>query len=207
MNRLYQPLTGTAVRLVPMERAHASALYETARAPGVWTYIPVRMESPEDMQRLVDEAMAEAERGHTLPYTIMDSADSRVLGSTRLFDLSDENHSLELGWTWLTPGVWRTRVNTECKLLLLTHAFETMGANRVQIKTDSRNERSRRAIERIGAVFEGALRCHYILPDGYVRDSVYYSVVSAEWPEVKHRMEHLLTSPPSSRRQVRLVGD
>jgi len=206
MNKPYEPLTGAAVRLVPLERAHAGALYETARAPGVWTYIPVRMESSEDMQLLVDEAMAEAERGHALPYTIMDSADSRVLGSTRLFDLSDENRSLELGWTWLTPGVWRTRVNTECKLLLLTHAFETMGANRVQIKTDSRNERSRRAIERIGAVFEGALRCHYILPDGYVRDSVYYSVISAEWPEVKRRLEQLLTSPPS-RRQVRLLGD
>lgn len=206
MNREYESLNGAGVRLVPMTRAHAGSLYETVREPGVWTYIPVRMESPEDMQRIVDDAVTEAENGLALPYTIMDSADSRVLGSTRLFDLSDENRSAELGWTWLTPGVWRTRVNTECKLLLLTHAFETMGANRVQLKTDARNERSRRAIERIGAVFEGILRSHYILPDGYVRDSVYYSVVSAEWPEVKRRLELLLTNPPS-KRPARHVGD
>ena len=206
MNREYESLNGAGVRLVPMTRAHAGSLYETVREPGVWTYIPVRMETPEDMQRIVDDAVTEAENGHALPYTIMDSADSRVLGSTRLFDLSDENRSAELGWTWLTPGVWRTRVNTECKLLLLTHAFETMGANRVQLKTDARNERSRRAIERIGAVFEGILRSHYILPDGYVRDSVYYSVVSAEWPEVKRRLELLLTNSPS-KRLARHVGD
>jgi RimJ/RimL family protein N-acetyltransferase len=124
----------------------------------------------------------------------MDNPDNRVLGSTRLFDLSDANRSVEIGWTWLTPAVWRTRVNTECKMLLLTHAFETMGAIRVQLKTDSRNVRSREAIERIGGVFEGILRSHRIMPDGYLRDSVYYSILDKEWPVVKRRLEAMLAA-------------
>ncbi|TMV45150.1 GNAT family N-acetyltransferase [Paenibacillus mesophilus] len=194
LNKRFELLHGSAVRLVPLKQEHAEALYETARGQSVWSYIPVRLESPEHMQSIVSDAVAAAELGAEMPYTIMDNRDNRVLGSTRLFDLSDDHRSVEIGWTWLTPSVWRTRVNTECKLLLLTHAFESMGAIRVQLKTDSRNVRSREAIERIGGVFEGVLRSHRIMPDGYLRDSVYYSILEKEWPDVKRRLETMLAA-------------
>lgn len=194
LNKRYEILHGSSVRLVPLKHEHAGALYETARGQSVWSYMPVRLESLQDMQAIVSDAIAAAGRGEELPYAIMDNRDNRLLGSTRLFDLSDAHRGVEIGWTWLTPSVWRTRINTECKMLLLTHAFETMGAIRVQLKTDSRNVRSREAIERIGGVFEGILRSHRIMPDGYLRDSVYYSILDKEWPDVKRRLAEMLAA-------------
>lgn len=192
MNVVYSTLEGTSVKLVPMKREHAEPLYEAGCDPAVWTYMQARMQSPEQMRAIVDEAVAAAERGEELPYTIFDAAGERVLGSTRLYDISVAHHNLEIGWTWLTPSVWRTRVNTECKRLLLAHAFETMGAIRVQLKADARNARSRQAIERIGGVYEGTLRQHRILPDGFIRDTVYYSILEREWPEAKRRLDDRL---------------
>ncbi|WP_238327843.1 GNAT family N-acetyltransferase [Paenibacillus gorillae] len=116
----------------------------------------------------------------------------KIVGSTRLFDLSAEHRGLEIGSTWLNPSVWRTRVNTECKYLLLREAFEHLDMLRVQIKTDLRNLQSQAAIERIGAVKEGILRKHRILHDGYVRDTVMYSITNDEWPDVRIRLESML---------------
>ncbi|PYI50679.1 GNAT family N-acetyltransferase [Paenibacillus flagellatus] len=192
MNVVYSTLEGTSVKLAPMKREHAEPLYEAGRDPAVWTYMQARMQSPEQMRAIVDEAVAAAERGEELPYTIFDAAGERALGSTRLYDMSVAHRNLEIGWTWLTPSVWRTRVNTECKRLLLAHAFETMGAIRVQLKADARNARSRQAIERIGGVYEGTLRQHRILPDGFIRDTVYYSILEREWPEAKRRLDDRL---------------
>jgi len=126
------------------------------------------------------------------PLVVVDRTTDTIVGSTRYLDIVPAHKAVEIGWTWLTPSVWRTSINTECKYLLLRHAFETAGAIRVCLKTDSRNLRSQAAIERIGGVREGVLRRHRILPDGYRRDSVYYSIIDEEWPAVKARLEAML---------------
>ena len=186
-------LTGRRAELVPMQEAHVPGLFRAGEHPDVWRYMPLaRPETPEEMRRHVQEALAEQARGMSLPFTIRDREDGQIVGSTRLFDISVPHRQAEIGWTWLTPSVWRTRINTECKYLLLRHAFETLDLIRVQLKTDARNERSQRAMERIGAVREGVLRRHRILPDGFLRDSVYYSVIAEQWPETKAHLEHLL---------------
>jgi len=188
-------LEGDSVRLVPMKVGHAKALFEAGNFHEIWAYMPSRGGTLEEMTALVDEALRAAAAGVEAPFVIIERARSRIVGSTRLIEVSRADRGLEIGWTWLTPEVWRTRINTECKYLLLRHAFETVGAYRVQLKTDGRNERSQRAIERIGAVKEGILRRHRILPDGFVRDSVYYSILDTEWPAVKQRLEGLLSAP------------
>ena len=125
-------------------------------------------------------------------FTIIDKETNRPVGSTRYMDITLPNRGLEIGWTWLTPSVWRTRMNTECKYLLLKHGFEELNLLRIQLKTDSRNLRSQRAMERLGAVREGVLRRHRLLSDGYQRDTVYYSILAEEWAGVKARLERSL---------------
>jgi len=186
-------LAGGRARLVPLQAEHTPALYEAGRDPDIWTYLPRRVETPEDMGSLVQEALVAREAGTDFPLVILDqNAGDRVVGSTRLCDIQPVHRGVEIGWTWLAPDVWRTRINTECKYLLLCHCFETLNALRVSLKTDERNIRSQRAIERLGAVKEGVLRKHRVLPDGYVRNSVYYSILNDEWPAVKQRLEAFL---------------
>lgn len=127
-----------------------------------------------------------------LPFAILDRASGRAAGSTRYLEIRPEHRGLEIGWTWLGRAYRRTAVNTECKYLLLRHAFEVMGAVRVQLKTDARNLASQRAIERIGGVREGVLRRHMVLADGFVRDSVMFSVTDTEWPGARERLLKLL---------------
>lgn len=190
-------LAGRRARLVPLQSEHAPALLHAGRDPAIWTYLPRHPKTREDMDALVAEALARRDAGTDFPFVILDQADNdRVVGSTRFCDIDRANRSLEIGWTWLDPAVWRTRINTECKYLLLVHAFESLGAIRVFFKTDARNVRSQNAIERLGAVREGVWRKHRILPDGYIRDSVYFSVVDDEWPAVKARLEIFLSDPP-----------
>ena len=147
----------------------------------------------ERLSHSLESALAEQFAGTCQPYTIVDRATNRLVGSTRLFDIAPAHRRGEIGHTWLTPSVWRTRINTECKYLLLRHAFETLGMIRVQLKTDLRNTRSQAAIERLGALKEGVLRNHVILPDGYIRHSVMYSITDAEWPSVKMKLEGFLS--------------
>lgn len=182
-------LTGSKVELIPMEIGHKEGLYEAGRYPEIWAVTQGAIATPEDAESYINKALGTPA---TVPFVIAERESGRILGSTRLFDISVPNRNLEIGSTWLTPDAWRTAVNTECKYLLLRHCFETLGTIRVQLKTDSRNTRSQRAIERLGAVKEGVLRNHMILPDGYVRDSVYYSIVDREWPQVKLRLESFL---------------
>ena len=167
-------------------------MFEAGNYPEIWTYMPQNSSSLEDMEEIVEGALAQMVTGAELPFSIVDQMSGKIVGSTRFLDISPANRSLEIGWTWLTPEVWRTRINTECKYLLLKHCFETLGTIRVQLKTDSRNLRSQAAMERIGAIREGVLRKHRILPDGYIRDSVYFSIVDDEWPKVKARLEAML---------------
>jgi RimJ/RimL family protein N-acetyltransferase len=182
-------LTGKKVKLIPLELKHSECLYEAGRYPDIWTFTQGRINSLEDSRKYICKAL---EQKNAIPFAIVDQESQKIVGSTRFYDISVQNSGLEIGSTWLSPAMWRTSVNTECKYLLLKHCFETIGAIRVQIKTDSRNVRSQRAIERLGAVKEGILRNHMILPDGYVRDSVYYSIIDREWPEVKLRLEQFM---------------
>lgn len=185
-------LVGQRVKIAPMEAKHIGELFVAGNSPEIWTYMPMVVQTLGDMERLVTEALKQREQGTQFPFVIVDKDTNMLVGSTRFIDISVPNRNLEIGWTWLSPSVWRTKVNTECKYLLFKHCFETLDTIRVQLKTDSRNLRSQKAIERIGAVKEGVIRNHRILSDGYRRHSVYYSVIENEWEGVKERLEGFL---------------
>jgi RimJ/RimL family protein N-acetyltransferase len=192
-NPLPVTLEGRAVRLEKLAAHHAEDLFLAGRDEGIWRYMPCPPPSSvEDVQAFIHEALEEHAAGREIPFAIIDRATSKAVGSTRYLDIQREHSSLEIGWTWLAKAQQRTRANTECKYLLLRHAFEELRAIRVQLKTDSRNLRSQRAIERLGAVREGTLRRQRRLWDGYVRDTVYYSILDSEWPGLKQRLEALL---------------
>jgi N-acetyltransferase len=187
-------LEGQRVRLEPLQLSHAVALYSVCQDPEIWRYMPYKQPTAlSEMEVLIALALDAQERGTDVPFAILDRGSGQALGSTRYLTIMPKDRGLEIGWTWLTGTARRTYVNTECKYLLLRHAFETLGAIRVQLKTDSRNITSQRAIERIGAVKEGVLRNHVIMPDGYYRHSVYYSILESEWPTVKAYLEGKLS--------------
>jgi RimJ/RimL family protein N-acetyltransferase len=151
-----------------------------------------RMETEEDMRNWVLDIMSRADKGTDQPFAVIHLASGRVAGATRYLNIVPNDRGLEVGGTWYGLDFQRTVVNTECKYLLFTHAFEVLKCIRLQIKTDLRNVRSQKAIERIGAKKEGILRNHMILSDGRYRDSVFYSVIDSEWPDVKKRLEEML---------------
>jgi len=184
-------LTGQRVKLLSMTLRDAEGLFAAVRDfdAGIWTYMPLHVTTLADMTHLVQQALDARQKGQEYPFVIFDQQSQRLVGSTRFLDISIPNRNLEIGWTWLAPDVWRTRINTECKYLLLKYCFETLDLLRVQLKTDGRNLRSQQAIERIGGTKEGVLRHHRIMPDGYIRDSVYYGILAEEWPAVKARLE------------------
>jgi len=186
-------LTGEHVRLEPMTLEHVEALAEIGVGHDFWDFMVYgKMENTEDMRGWVTDILSRAAKGTDLPFVAVHLASGRVAGATRYLNIMPNDRGLEVGGTWYGIDFQRTVVNTECKYLLFKHAFETLGAIRLQLKTDSRNERSQRAIERIGAVKEGVLRNHMILPDGIIRHSVYYSILDTEWEGVKKRLEERL---------------
>ncbi len=186
-------LEGEHARLEPLEEHHGEDLFRAGSEAETWLYLPGRpFAGLEDARRFIADAAARTAAGTEVAFAIVRRADGRAVGSTRLLDLRRSDRGLEIGWTWLGAEARRTAINTECKYLLLRHAFETLGANRVQLKTDSRNERSQTAITRIGAVREGVLRRHMIMPDGHVRDTVMFSITNQEWPSAKGRLEAML---------------
>ncbi|KRD90420.1 GNAT family acetyltransferase [Bacillus sp. Root147] len=185
-------LVGTSVKLVPLEKMHEQGLYEAAKPKEIWEHLPVKVHSLSDMKRLIESALKAKQEGRELPFAVFDIESHSIVGSTRFLDISLPNKSVEIGWTWYHPSVWRSRVNTECKYLLLKYCFEELKLHRVQFKTDVRNNRSRKAIKRLGAMQEGISRKHMVLPDGYVRDSVIFSIIDDEWPFVKKRLEGFL---------------
>lgn len=159
----------------------------------VWRWTGVLRDDPGESVRAWCKTLGAAhERGELVAFAIVDTASGEAVGGTTLFDYSAENRRLEIGYTWLARPAWRTAINTEAKFLLLRHAFEVLGCGRVQLKTDVRNVRSQTAIARIGGVREGVLRAHMVMPDGFVRDSVMFSIVASEWPAVKARLEGLM---------------
>ncbi|HDX9590109.1 TPA: GNAT family N-acetyltransferase [Bacillus pseudomycoides] len=160
--------------------------------PDIWTYLIAKMDCLEDMERLVEESIEKYKKGVDLPFTVIDQTTNEIVGTTRLYNISKDCKTTELGHTWYSPSVQRTSVNTECKYMMLLYAFEELGMLRVQIKTDARNEKSQRAIERLGAVKEGIMRNERELSNGYVRDAVVYSIISEDWPSVKEKLENKL---------------
>lgn len=183
-------LTGKFVRLEPLSEAHVNGLAKIGVGQPFWDYMVYgEMNSVDDMRNWVRDIMARGARGTDLPFAVIHLESGRVAGATRYLNIMPNDRGLEVGGTWYGPEFQRTSANTECKYLLLSHAFETLGCIRVQLKTDLRNERSQKAIERIGAQREGVLRNHMILPDGTIRHSVYYSILDSEWPGVKKKLE------------------
>ena len=195
MTNWVQPvtLTGQYVRLEPMTLDHTAALAEIGVGQTFWDFMLYGdMNTTEDMRHWVQDILSRAGKGTDLPFVAVQLSSGRVAGATRYLNIMPNDKGLEIGGTWYGPEFQRTAINTECKYLLLKHAFETLGCIRVQLKTDLRNERSQKAIERIGAVKEGILRNHMILPDGRYRHSVFYSILDTEWPQVRERLEKML---------------
>lgn len=189
-------LMGQAVRLEPLSTKHAPDLYTAGQDPDIWTYLADPSEpfaSEQAALTWVEHALGEERASVRIPFAIVHQTLGRAIGSTSYFyETRWANATLEIGSTWLNPSYFRTRVNTECKLLLLTHAFETLKAIRVELMTDVRNLRSQKAIERLGATKEGVYRAHMLRNSGFRRDSVYYSILDNEWPAVKARLSNLL---------------
>ena len=186
-------LNGKYVRLEPMTEDHIPGLAEIGVGQTFWDFMLYgRMDSVEDMRNWVRDILSRAQNGTDLPFVAIHVASGKVAGATRYLNIMPKDRGLEIGGTWYGTEYQRTTVNTECKYLLLTHAFEKLGCIRVQLKTDLRNVRSQKAIERIGAKREGILRNHMILPSGQFRDSVFYSILDSEWPEVKKRLGELI---------------
>jgi N-acetyltransferase len=186
-------LTGKHVRLEPMIEAHVRGLAEIGVGQPFWDFMLYgNMNSEENMRGWVLDILGRAKKGTDLPFAVIHLASGRVAGATRYLNIMPRDRGLEIGGTWYGTEFQRTAVNTECKYLLLCHAFETLGAIRVQLKTDLRNERSQKAMERIGAKKEGILRNHMILPDGRYRDSVFYSILDSEWGEVRKKLEEMM---------------
>lgn len=179
-------LTGETLQLEPLRQEHAQGLYNRGRSAGDWSYMPrACFIDMADTRQWIDEAIAAPGQ---LPFAIVEKAKGKVIGSTRYLNIRPEHRSLEIGWTWLGQQWQRTAANTEAKLLLLCHAFDRLGCVRVEFKTDARNARSQRALERIGATREGVLRKHMIVQGNFARDSVYFSVIDSDWPGVRERL-------------------
>jgi RimJ/RimL family protein N-acetyltransferase len=188
-------LEAPPVRLDPMDRTHAADLEEAARDGELWNLRITSVPAPGEAQAYVDAALKGRDEGHMLPFVVRDLAGGKIVGSTRYHDIVPAIERLEIGYTWYGKSWQRSHVNTTCKLLLMTHAFETLGAKLVGWRTDNFNFASQRAIERLGAKKDGVLRHHAPRRDGTVRDTVMYSMAAGEWPEARAQLQSLLARP------------
>jgi len=188
-------LDGRVVRLEPLRHDHSDGLWEASRDPSTWTWLSIAQPATRaELDAWIDDALAADERGAEITLVTIGHEDRRVLGSTRFLALRPEHRSVEIGWTWLHPDAWGTGANAEAKLLMLRHAFETWGCRRVELKTDALNERSRGAMEALGAAFEGIHRKHMLVRGGENRDTAWYAVTDDEWPEVCSGLESRLAA-------------
>ncbi len=178
-------LAAGRVRLEPLAEAHTAQLFEVAGDDDIWRWVSVRRpHTLQDMTAIVGQSRAEPGR---LPFAVV--VEGRAQGSTSYLDIDTGVGGLEIGWTWYARPLWATEVNPQCKLLLLEHAFDTLGAGRVSLKTDIMNTRSQAAIRKLGARYDGTLRHHKLRSDGSVRDTVYFSILAEEWPTVRAGLE------------------
>ena len=186
-------LTGGFVRLEPLSfERHLDRLAAIALDPDLWRWTLSVVATRDDLRRYLDEALHEQSERRSVPFATIHLASGRAAGCTRFGNIDPRNRRVEIGWTWVGREFQRTRVNTEAKLLMLEHAFETWGCQRVELKTNVLNQRSRNAMLRIGAKEEGILRKHAVSDRGVTRDTVYYSIVDDEWPTVKARLQAML---------------
>jgi len=187
------PLTleGSVVRLEPIRSEHAELFWNIAKndLDEIFRWIPYGMKTPEDFQKLVEKAFREQERGESIVFATVERGTGRVVGSTRFMNIDRANRRVEIGSTWIATPWQRTAINTEAKYLMLRQAFEVWGCARVELKTDALNQKSRNAILRIGAKEEGTLRRHVVTWTGRIRDSVYFSILDDEWPDVSAKLE------------------
>jgi RimJ/RimL family protein N-acetyltransferase len=177
-------LHGELTILEPLHESHRHALYTAAQDETIWTHIASNALGNR-FHRWFDKALTCLEAKQHLPFIIRRRSDEKIIGSTRFYDIMPEHHRMTIGYTWYLPEVWGSFANPECKLLLLRHAFEDLKVNRIEFVTDSRNNRSRAAIKKLGASEEGLLRQHMVLENGFIRDSVIFSIIQPEWPRVK----------------------
>jgi RimJ/RimL family protein N-acetyltransferase len=192
-------LVGECVELVPLTMDHVDELFKAGNHSEIWRYLSKKVTSREDMSELVSEVLHAKDKGLEYPFTVLDAKSGRVLGSTRYLNISKVHRNLEIGWTWYSPDVWGTIVNIESKYLLLRYGFEILHLIRVQFKADVRNERSNRAIRKIGGIHEGVLRQDRILHDGYIRNANIYSIIAQEWADVKQKFEEELIPSKGSK--------
>ena len=185
-DKVEQPvLEGSHVRLEPLTREHLPALEAIVFDGRIWRYMNARVETRKDLEAWLEVTLKLAEKGAQLPWVTVLKRDNRVVGSTRFIDLDMQHKTVEIGHTWITPELHAAGVNPGAKLLQLTYAFETLGLNRVAFKTHHENLQSQAAIRKLGAVYEGTFRNHYVLPDGSLRHSVWFSITKEEWPAVR----------------------
>jgi N-acetyltransferase len=187
-------LSGNHVELHPLSLAHTADLSSAIAVDDLWKLGVSDLPAPGSMEAYIAEALALQSAGKALPFALIDKSTGRAVGSTRFGNFEPAHRRVEIGWTWLGTPWQRTAFNTEAKYLLLSHAFEALGLNRVEFKTDVLNERSRKAILRLGALEEGVLRRHMVMRDGRVRDSVYYGIIAEEWPAVKESLRRRMSA-------------
>jgi N-acetyltransferase len=185
-------LEGDVVRLEPLSLDHVTELASFALDPELWRFTVTQVTTVGDLREYIATALREQQAGIALPFIIRERATGRAVGSTRYGNIDLPNRRVEIGWTWVGTPWQRSAVNTEAKLLLLRHAFDTLGCIRVEFKTDMLNEKSRAALARIGAREEGVFRRHMVTSSGRLRDSVYFSIIAEEWPDVRVRLEGML---------------
>ena len=183
---------GPTVQLQPLKEDHFEELVNLGNDKAIWQHIPVAMNTQFDRLQALISGMVEKGKGTQFPFAILHKASGRLIGSTRFMDMHQQHLKLEIGWTWLHPDHWGTRANPECKLLLLSHCFEVLKTRRVHLKTDEHNIRSRKAIAKIGASFEGILRYDMIRANGTKRNSAYFSITDDEWPIAKQKLQELI---------------
>jgi RimJ/RimL family protein N-acetyltransferase len=186
------PLEAAGIALEPLSETHRAGLAQAGADPAVWRYLPYDT-SPGGFDRWFDTSL-DFERKHREAIWAVRNSDGGVVGSTRYLNIAAHDLRVEIGGTWYAPEVWASAVNPACKLMLLRHGFETLGLNRIELKTDARNARSQAAIAKLGATREGVFRRHMVLPDGHIRDTVYFSIIREEWPAVKARLQERLAS-------------
>ncbi len=185
-------LEGRFIVLDSLNESHLPALEALAKDERIWEFYPYNLSDSKRFAAIYSSALAERAKGTQFPFVIFHKANHKIIGSTRYLDMHPQHKKLEIGATWLHPDYWATAVNLECKLLLLTHCFETLKTIRVQLKTDENNWRSRKAIEKIGGQFEGILRNEQIRDNGTFRNSAFFSIIEQEWPAKKMALAALV---------------
>ena len=185
-------LEGSTISLIPLDIKYKELLFEALKSPQVWKYTWREVNTVNDLEQILIIAVKNKKEGKQIPFIIKDNVTGQVIGTTRIGDIDKVNLNVEIGWTWLSPEVWKTKVNTECKFLLLKYCFEELKVLRVQFSVSGQNLRSQKAVERIGATKEGTFRKHRVKTDGTIHDNIFYSIIDSEWESIKQRLIYLL---------------